>query len=207
MADLSKRDLAAQVVLNFDAGMVGHYGLVPGAAAQAAVPVVVAGIDWFAQVIGRRRLENEVDVITDAADSYEAETGGDFAEFIAAAVSDPEHQELLARALTIGQDTAMRNKRRALGRAVASAANDRGTKVDDELLFIRVLADLDAPHIRLLAIMVDSPPDLDAINRKRIAKGEDLNRIWRPSDIEAHDPGLHRLPAPACPGSSPAHQR
>ena len=59
------------------------------------------------------------------------------------AFTDLEHQELLARALTMAQDTAMRDKRRALGRALASAAADTGTKIDDELLFIRVLADLD----------------------------------------------------------------
>jgi len=77
----------------------------------------------------------------------------EFKAFVEAAVSDEEHQELLARALTIAQDTAMRDKRRVLGRALAAAASDTGTKVDEELLFIRVVADLDEPHIRLLRLM------------------------------------------------------
>lgn len=68
-------------------------------------------------------------------------------KFVEDAVSNPEHQELLARALTIAQDTAMRDKRRALGRALASAVAETGTTVDDELAFIRTLADLDPPDI------------------------------------------------------------
>jgi hypothetical protein len=50
---------------------------------------------------------------------------------------------LLARTLTIAQDSAMRDKRRALGRALANALDDTGTKVDSEIAFVRVLADLD----------------------------------------------------------------
>jgi hypothetical protein len=93
-------------------------------------------------------------------------------EFLRAAVTDPEHQELLARALIMAQDTAMRDKRRALGRALASAAADTGTNVDDGLPFIRVLADLDPPHIRCLRIMAAGPSHLDAINRQRLAIDE-----------------------------------
>jgi hypothetical protein len=54
-------------------------------------------------------------------------------EFVKAAVSDEERQELLARALTIAQDAAMRDKRRALGRVVVQAASDIG-KIDKELV-------------------------------------------------------------------------
>jgi hypothetical protein len=51
----------------------------------------------------------------------------------------------------------MRDKRRALGRAPVSAAADTGNKVDDELLFTRVLADLDPAHIRCPRIMAANP--------------------------------------------------
>jgi hypothetical protein len=68
----------------------------------------------------------------DAADEYGAETEEQFVAFMKAVVSDEEHQELLARTLTVARDTAMRDKRRALGRALASAASDTGTKVDAE---------------------------------------------------------------------------
>jgi hypothetical protein len=93
----------------------------------------------------------------DGAEAFGAENLESFKEFVNAVISDDEHCELLARALIAGQDAAMRDKRRALGRALASAASDTGTRVDDELLFIRVLADLDEPHIRLLRLMQNTP--------------------------------------------------
>ena len=43
-------------------------------------------------------------------------------KFVEAAASDEQHQELLARALTIAQDTAMRDTRRALGYEVLTWA-------------------------------------------------------------------------------------
>jgi hypothetical protein len=84
-------------------------------------------------------------VLLDGADAYETATGEGFTRFIEAAISDAEHQELLARALTIGQDAAMRDKRAAVGRAIASAASDAGTSVDEEMLFVRLIDALDAP--------------------------------------------------------------
>lgn len=84
----------------------------------------------------------------------------------------------------------MRDKRRALGRALAAAASDTGTKVDTEMLFIRVLADLDEPHVRLLRLMNTAPPHLDAINRQRLGINEPPIRQWHPSDIVEQDPGL-----------------
>jgi hypothetical protein len=106
----------------------------------------------------------------------------------------------------LAQDTA---KRRALGRVLASAAGETGTRVDDELLFIRVLADLDPPHIRCLRIMATEPPHLDAINRQRQAVGEPAVRQWHPSDIASQDPGLETRSGHCCPSwpattSSPA---
>ena len=117
----------------------------------------------------------------DAADAFGVKTPEEFVEFVEAAVSDSEHQELLARALIIAQDSAMRDKRRALGRALASAASDTGTKVDDELLFIRTLADLDEAHVRLLRLMSTVPDHL---------AGYGNVRQWYPWSIGQADPGL-----------------
>ena len=82
------------------------------------------------------------------------------------------------------------HKRLGRGMELASAAAGTGTKVDDELLFIRVPADLDPPHIRYLRIMAAGLPHLDAINRQRLATGEPPVRQWHPSDIAHQDPGL-----------------
>ena len=84
----------------------------------------------------------------------------------------------------------MRDKRRALGRVVAQAARDIGTKVDKELVYLRVLDDLDEPHIRLLRLMTTKPPHLDLVNLQMKAVGRTPIRQWHPSDLGQADPGL-----------------
>jgi hypothetical protein len=173
-------ELACQVALNVAAGLAGYAGAGAGALAAGAVPVALTGIDY---IIGKRRLAHEAETLVDGADAFGADTPDEFIEFLKAAVSDEEHQELLARALTIAQDTAFRDKRRALGRALASAASDTGTRVDDELQFIRVIADLDEPHIRLLRLMSTVPEHLTKY-------GDGNIRQWFPWSIGHADPGL-----------------
>jgi hypothetical protein len=184
-------DLARQVVVNVAAGLAaGYAGPVGGAAAAGAVPVVLAGMDYISATIGSRRVEHATETLEDAADAFGAETPDEFIKFVQEAVSDPERQELLARALTIAQDTAMRDKRRALGRVVAQAASDSGTKVDNEMIYLRVLADLDEPHVRLLRLMTTKPAHQDKVNEQREALGIPAVRQWHPSDIVQADPGL-----------------
>jgi hypothetical protein len=74
----------------------------------------------------------------------------------------------------------MPDREDALGRALAAAASDTGTKVDHELLFIRALADLDEPHIRLLRLMSTTPPHRDAANRQMQAVERPVIRQWHP---------------------------
>jgi hypothetical protein len=76
----------------------------------------------------------------------------------------------------------MRDKRRALGWALAAAASDTGTKVDPEMLFVRVLADLDEPHIRLLCLLSTVP--LHLVERDLEA------RQWYAWSIVQADPGF-----------------
>ena len=185
-----KHELAIQVVVAVAAGAAGLAGPEVGAAATGLSPLAVAGIGRISEAITSRRLEHATETLEDAAEAYGAETPKEFIALVEAAVSDEEHQELLARVLTIAQDTAMRDKRRALGRALAAAASDTGTKVDDELLFIRVLADLDAPHIRVLRIATTVPPRRDPFARQMEADGRSPVRQWYPSSIAEADPGL-----------------
>jgi hypothetical protein len=183
-----RNELARQVVVGFAAGLAaGYAGPLPGAVAAGAAPLVLAGMDYVSATISSRRVEHATETLTDAADEFGAKTPEEFVKFITAAVSDEEHQELLARALTIAQDTAMRAQRRALGRALAAAASDTGTKVDHELLFIRVVADLDESHIRLLRLMNTTPPNLNAASRRMAQLDQS---VWLLSDIKEQDPGL-----------------
>jgi hypothetical protein len=185
----SKYEVAKQVVINVAAGLAGYLGPGAGALAAGAAPIVLAGLDYISSTIGSRRLDHATETLTDAADEFGAETTDQFIEFVKAAVSDEDRQELLARALTIAQDTAVRDKRRALGRVVAQAASDTDTKVDKQLIYLRVLDDLDEPHIRLLRLMTTKPPHQDAVNQQMEAIGRPV-RQWHPSDLGQADPGL-----------------
>ena len=85
----------------------------------------------------------------------------------------------------------MRDKRRALGRALANALDDTGTKVDNEISFVRMLADLDPVHIRLLRIMSQRPKHLDRIaEQMNAADDPKALRRWYEWSITAADPGL-----------------
>lgn len=170
------------------AGLAGPDAAVAGA---GLAPVIE---DVLGQILGRlsgKRAERVTETLVDAA----AELGGDTAEqlkrFADAAASDETYQELLARTLTVAQDTAMRDKRRALSRALANALDDVGTKVDDEIAFVRMLADLDPVHIRVLRIMSRRPAHLDRVAQQMNAADDPKAvRQWYAWSITREDPGL-----------------
>jgi hypothetical protein len=85
----------------------------------------------------------------------------------------------------------MRDKRRALGRALANALDDTGTRVDNEIAFTRMLADLDPAHIRVLKIMSRRPKHLGPIAAQMNAADDPkaLRRWYEWSIVDA-DPGL-----------------
>jgi hypothetical protein len=60
--------------------------------------------------------------------------------------------------LGVAQDAALRDKRRALGRALASGIEGDDARIDDELLFIRAVADVDVPYIKLLRVLSQDQP-------------------------------------------------
>ena len=77
------------------------------------------------------------------------------AEFIDKAASDERRHELFARASAVAQDAAWRNKKRALGRALAAGVMGDDARIDEEMLFIRAVDDIDEVHVRLLGHLVD----------------------------------------------------
>jgi hypothetical protein len=102
--------------------------------------------------LSQRRVRHAGQNLEDGAEAV----GEPVEQFVQRAVSDERGAELLARTLTVAQDTALRDKVRALGRALAAGIAGGDVKIDDELLFIRAVADIDTPHIRLLARMEPS---------------------------------------------------
>lgn len=166
---------------------------VMAATASAANPglgVVAAGIQpalemallQIADRLGRRRAKFAAETLQDAADAAGAVTAEEFLDFVGRAVGDERQHELLARALLLAQDTASRDKRRALGRAIAAGTADDGARVDEEQLFVRVLDELDVPHIRLLQLMATVPT--------HYADRGDAHRAWMPWAIKVADAGL-----------------
>ena len=153
------RVTAAALGWGASAGLAGPDA---GMAGAALTPALESALGHIFDRIDSRRRKNAAETLTDAADELGAEAPEEFAKFIKDAVSSLERQELLARALTIAQDTAMRDKRRALGRALASAVAETSTTVNEELAFIRVIADLDSGDIRVLRLMSTVPEHLRA---------------------------------------------
>jgi hypothetical protein len=130
--------------------------------------------------LGRRRVDHATETMMDGA----VAAGVPLDEFIDRGVADDRRHELFARTLTIAQDTALRNKRRALGRALASGVMGDDARIDEEFLFIRAVADLDAPHIRLLALLATNPPEQGGQSDSPPMEG------WSWNQIVAADPGL-----------------
>lgn len=176
----NRRDLVIRTVVAVVSGGAGLAGPDVAAALTGLAPVMEAGLSRVYESLSAGRRERAADALQDAATAAGAKTNEEFLAFVEQALSDPERQELLARVLLIAQDTAMRDKRRALGRALTSAVADNGTLVDEELIFIRVVDDLDPFHIRLMRLMTGKP-----------ARVGDLPvRPWLVSEACAADPGL-----------------
>ena len=170
------------------AGLAGPDAAIAGA---GLAPVIEDVLGRLFSGLTTRRAERVAQALTDAAEELGGDTAEQLRRFADAAASDETYQELLARTLTIAQDTAMRDKRRALGRALANALDDTGTRVDDEIAFVRMLADLDPVHIRVLKIMSRRPKHLDRVALQMDAADDpQAVRQWYAWSIVDADPGL-----------------
>jgi hypothetical protein len=143
-------DLASQIMAGFFSGVLAAYGMGPGVLGAMFQPVVAKIMASFRR-IGQRRIKHSAETLLDAADAAALPID----EFFAKAVADDRRHELLARALVIAQDTAVRDKRRALGRALAAGVMGDDARIDEELLFIRAIDDIDEMHIRVLGCLAD----------------------------------------------------
>jgi hypothetical protein len=180
------KNLAVQLVVAFGIGLATVYGTVPGALATMIGPLMTVIMNALTRV-GSRRAEHAAETLLDAADEADLPV----AEFFDRAVADDRRHELFARAMSIAQDTALRDKRRALGRALAVGVMGDDAQIDEELLFMRALEDIDEVHIRLLARMADTYPP-------GVGPG------WSARKIAEADPGLANG-APALLGTLQLH--
>ena len=160
-------NLACQVVAGFFSGVLAAYGGVPGVIGATFAPVLASIMTSFGH-IGRRRVEHSAETLLHAADAADIPLD----EFFGKAVSDDRRHELFTRTLTIAQDTALRAKRRALGRALAAGVMGDDATIDEELLFIRAVEDIDTPHIRLLDRMAKVYPEPPGWSARTIVQAD-----------------------------------
>ncbi len=139
-----------------------------GAAVTAIVPIATAVTTWAVIKLGRRRAEHAAETLMDAADAADLPLG----EFIDRAVADDHRHELFARTLSIAQDIALREKRRALGPALAAGVMGDVARINEELLFIRAVQDIDEMHTRLLDRMARVQVQAPGWSIRRIAEAD-----------------------------------
>ena len=100
------------------------------------------------------------------------------------AVADDRRHKLFTRALSVAQDTALREKRRALGRALAAGVMGDEARIDEELLFVRAVDDIDEMHIRMLGRFADgSRLTAGDVARADPGLGDGSARAARPTAI------------------------
>lgn len=149
--EAADRELATQVVIASLTGVASIAGVYAGAVATAFAPVALAFALPAVRRIGQSRIENATEALMEGADAACVSV----AEFIDKAAADEHRHELFARALAVAQDAAWRNKRRALGRALAAGVMGDDARIDEEMLFIRAVDDIDEAHVRLLGRLAD----------------------------------------------------
>lgn len=180
------QNLAVRLVVSVLAAGASLQGADAAAAAVAAQPAAEAALAHAIRLIGRRRLGHATEVLELAASEADLPLDA----LIETTLRDEEHQEFLVRLMIAAQDVAAINKRRALARALAAAAAGDDARLDDEFLFVRAIADLDNPHIRLLVRLNTDREGEGQLVGPRVRDG------WTPRLLEVHEPGLaDSLPA------------
>lgn len=166
-----------------------------GAALTALTPVFEAIATFAVKKLGERRIEHAAETLLDAADA----AGEPLADFMDKAVADERRHELFARALVVAQDAAWRNKRRALGRALANGVMGDEARIDQELLFIRGVGDIDEMDIRLLSrLTAGSRGTVGDIERADPGLADGLRPIL--GNLQSH--GLIDSRSPVTPGGA-----
>jgi hypothetical protein len=95
------------------------------------------------------------DMLDEAATAASSSTE----DLIDAALNDPGKLELLLRAVDAARHATTDKKIRLLGQLFAAGVlAEDGAVVDDHLIAIDAIGQLDAPHLRLMAILIDPSP-------------------------------------------------
>jgi hypothetical protein len=84
--------------------------------------------------------------------------------------ADPRVEQLATKVASAAQDAIYQGKLDALALSLASAL-ENGSRVDQEILFTSVLAQLEPPHIRVLAHMEHNPAGYNSTQLAEVDQG------------------------------------
>jgi hypothetical protein len=155
----------------------------PGGGAQVgAAAATVAAVSTVVSAARERREARAVQALDAAA----AVADVDLDELLNRLLADPKRTELAARALSAAAASTLETKVAALGRALATGAlTADDAKVDEQLILVAVYADLEAAHVRVLAVMAEETPPVvrEQWDARRNTQG------WRRAQIAERLPG------------------
>ncbi|MDQ4031280.1 MAG: hypothetical protein M3332_02995 [Actinomycetota bacterium] len=140
-------------------------------------------VSFALRKVAIKKITGMVRLLEGGAESQDVSTD----DLLEAAVSDPSKLELLGRAMDAAARATSMNVIDTLARAFATGvlAEDCAA-VDETFLVIDALGQIDAPHLRLLAILSQNAPHTDL--REDIA--DELRYAWTVEQILVTDPGL-----------------
>lgn len=147
-----------------------------GGALVGGTAATVAAVSTIISTALERRKARAAEVVDVAAEAANLDVSGLLARLLA----DDKRVELAARALSAAAASTLETKVAALGRALATGAlATDDARVDEQLVLVAVYADLEAPHVRLLAVMAEETPPVvwEQWDVQRSAKG------WRRAQI------------------------
>lgn len=172
----------------------GLGGTTAGAVAAAASPLVTKIFGTIgqrhvaqSQRSGEAVLESALDASDLTPEQLEAATAG-----------SAERLLLAGSALAAGTRTVNADKLRALGRALANGLKDDAL-VDPEMLVVAALADLEAPHVKVLRHVAEEWPPIWTIGGRRSRGGgpaEPGQPAWSAKDLGAEMPETSRVLEP-----------
>ncbi|MEU7261818.1 hypothetical protein AB0B21_39385 [Streptomyces rimosus] len=144
--------IAAAIATGAGVAVGGPVGGITGA---ASAPVLSSAAEALIEHVQRRRLRRSGEVLRNVAHVL----GTDESSVVDRLVSDDGLLELASRVILAAQDISLERKRYALARALAAAvADERPATLDISGLIATAITGLDAPHIRMMAILEGAVP-------------------------------------------------
>lgn len=137
----------------------------PGAPLIVAGATALKGVGSRLQELQERNIELMMSEGRQEVDMSES-------DFLAAVTSDPERLLLFVSACDAARRTALDDKVKALGRAVAGLASDDAL-VDESTIWINIFSQVDAPHVRMVKALCEMDPET-----------EGYIRLWKRGELQ-----------------------